>query len=69
MVLPESTHYTPDATSETRSLGRVLVTGAAKAEAVRRAFRDEISDDAPASLLRRGEAPIDVYLDEAASGR
>jgi 6-phosphogluconolactonase len=45
-----------------------LVTGAAKAEAVRRAFRDEISDDAPASLLRRGEAPIDVYLDEAASG-
>jgi 6-phosphogluconolactonase len=45
-----------------------LVTGADKAEAVRRAFRDEISDDAPASLLRLGGAPIDVYLDAAASG-
>jgi 6-phosphogluconolactonase len=45
----------------------LLVTGANKAGAVRRAFRGEISDDAPASLLRRGEAPIDVYLDEAAS--
>jgi 6-phosphogluconolactonase len=44
------------------------VTGADKAEAVRRAFHDEISDDAPASLLRRGDVPIDVYLDEAASG-
>ena len=43
------------------------VTGADKAEAVRRAFRDEISDDAPASLLRLGDAPIDVYLDAAAS--
>jgi 6-phosphogluconolactonase len=46
----------------------LLVTGADKTEAVRRAFRDEIGDDAPASLLRRGDAPIDVYLDEAASG-
>ena len=45
-----------------------LVTGTDKADAVRRAFRDEISADAPASLLRRGEAPIDVYLDAAASG-
>ena len=45
-----------------------LVAGADKAEAVRRAFRDEINDDAPASLLRRGSAPIDVYLDAAASG-
>jgi 6-phosphogluconolactonase len=45
-----------------------LVTGADKADAVRRAFRDEISDDAPASLLRRGTAPIDVFLDAAASG-
>jgi 6-phosphogluconolactonase len=45
-----------------------LVTGADKAQAVRRAFRDEIRDDAPASLLRRGNVPIDVYLDEAASG-
>jgi len=46
-----------------------LVTGADKAEAVRRAFRDEIDEDAPASLLRRGIVPIDVYLDAAASGR
>jgi 6-phosphogluconolactonase len=45
-----------------------LVTGADKADAVRRAFRDEISDHAPASLLRRGTAPIDVFLDAAASG-
>jgi 6-phosphogluconolactonase len=45
-----------------------LVTGADKAGAVRRAFRDEIGEDAPASLLRRGDAPIDVYLDAAASG-
>ena len=45
-----------------------LVTGAGKADAVRRAFRDEISEDAPASLLRHGEVPIDVYLDAAASG-
>jgi len=44
-----------------------LVTGASKSEAVRRAFRDEVSEDAPASLLRNGDAPIDVYLDEAAS--
>ena len=45
-----------------------LVTGADKTDAVRRAFRDEISEDAPASLLRRGDVPIDVYLDAAASG-
>jgi len=45
-----------------------LVTGSDKAEAVQRAFRDEVSDGAPASLLRRGSAPIDVYLDAAASG-
>ena len=44
-----------------------LVTGADKAEAVRRAFRDEVDDAAPASLLRRGDSPIDVYLDEPAS--
>ena len=45
-----------------------LVTGDNKAEAVRRAFRDEIGGKAPASLLRRGSAPIDVYLDAPASG-
>jgi 6-phosphogluconolactonase len=46
----------------------LLVTGADKADAVQRSFRDEISDEAPASLLRHGDAPIDVYLDRAASG-
>jgi 6-phosphogluconolactonase len=46
----------------------VLATGTDKAEAVRRAFRGEITEDAPASLLRHGDAPIDVYLDAAASG-
>jgi 6-phosphogluconolactonase len=40
-----------------------LVTGEAKAEAVAQAFAGEITEDVPASLLRRGEAPIDVYLD------
>jgi len=45
-----------------------LVTGADKAEAMQRAFRDAVSDEAPASLLRTGNAPIDVYLDVAASG-
>jgi 6-phosphogluconolactonase len=45
-----------------------LVTGADKAEAVQRAFRDPISEDIPASLLREGDAPINVFLDTAASG-
>jgi 6-phosphogluconolactonase len=45
-----------------------LVRGAAKADAVERAFRGEISPDVPASLLRDGDAPIDVFLDAAASG-
>jgi 6-phosphogluconolactonase len=45
-----------------------LVTGAAKAEAVERAFRGEITAEVPASLLREGDVPIDVYLDAAASG-
>jgi len=45
-----------------------LVTGAHKAEAVRRAFREPISDDVPASLLRTGDAPLIVYLDRAAAG-
>jgi 6-phosphogluconolactonase len=46
----------------------MLVTGADKAEAVQRAFRDPITPEAPASLLREGDVPIDVYLDSAASG-
>jgi 6-phosphogluconolactonase len=45
-----------------------LVAGADKADAVQRAFREPVSDDVPASLLRTGNAPIDVYLDAAASG-
>ena len=45
-----------------------LVTGTDKAEAVRRAFRDPISADTPASLLRQGDGPIVVYLDRAAAG-
>jgi 6-phosphogluconolactonase len=45
-----------------------LVTGADKADAVQRAFRDPVSDSVPASLLRSGSAPLDVYLDAAASG-
>jgi 6-phosphogluconolactonase len=44
-----------------------LVSGADKADAVRRVFHDDVSEDAPGSLLRLGEAPIDVYLDEAAA--
>jgi len=44
-----------------------LVTGADKVNAVQRGFRDPISNDAPASLLRTGAVPIDVYLDEAAA--
>jgi 6-phosphogluconolactonase len=46
-----------------------LVTGADKADAVRRAFREPISDEVPASLLRGGGAPIDVYLDAAAGSK
>jgi 6-phosphogluconolactonase len=54
---------------EMLSAGRIvlLVTGTDKAEAVRRAFRDPITPEAPASLLREGDVPIDVYLDAAAS--
>ena len=45
-----------------------LVTGPDKAEAVRRAFLEDIDDGVPGSLLRRGDAPIDVFLDAAARG-
>jgi 6-phosphogluconolactonase len=44
-----------------------LVTGQDKADAVARAFAGEITGDAPASLLRSGTAPIDVYLDADAA--
>jgi len=46
----------------------VLVTGASKAAAVERAFRAEPGEDAPASLLRAGPAPVALYLDPAAAG-
>jgi 6-phosphogluconolactonase len=46
-----------------------LVTGADKADAVKRAFADAPSDDVPASLLRSGDAPLDVYLDAAAASK
>ena len=46
----------------------VLTGGASKADAVERAFRGPIDEAAPASLLRTGEGPLDVYLDPAASG-
>jgi 6-phosphogluconolactonase len=44
-----------------------IVTGADKAGAVVRAFRGPVTEDVPASLLRAGEAPIDVYIDSAAA--
>jgi 6-phosphogluconolactonase len=44
-----------------------LVSGEDKADAVARAFAGEIADDAPASLLRNGATPIDVYLDSDAA--
>jgi 6-phosphogluconolactonase len=43
-----------------------LITGADKASAVARAFRGEITPDVPGSLLRTGDAPIDIFLDAAA---
>jgi 6-phosphogluconolactonase len=44
-----------------------LVTGAGKAEVAERAFAGEITEAVPASLMRRLEAPLDVYLDRAAA--
>ena len=40
-----------------------LVTGAAKADAVERALRRRDRRGCPASLLRAGEAPIEVFCD------
>jgi 6-phosphogluconolactonase len=45
-----------------------LVTGREKAPAVARAFRGDIAEDVPASLLRTGSRPITVFLDAAAAG-
>jgi 6-phosphogluconolactonase len=47
----------------------VLVTGAEKADVVVRAFRGDITEDVPASLLREGGGRLDVFLDPAAAGR
>jgi 6-phosphogluconolactonase len=47
----------------------LLVSGADKAPAVAQSFREPVSEQAPASLLRKGAAPIDAYLDRAAAGQ
>jgi 6-phosphogluconolactonase len=46
-----------------------LITGEDKAEMVARAFRGPITEDVVASLLRRGEGNITVFLDHAAASR
>ena len=53
------------------SAGRIvfLVTGAAKADAVARAFAAEVSPDVPASLARLSPNPVEVFLDEAAAAK
>jgi 6-phosphogluconolactonase len=50
--------------------GRIvfLVTGAEKADAFARAFAGPIDAATPASLLRGGTAPLDVYCDSDAAG-
>jgi 6-phosphogluconolactonase len=54
---------------ELQSAGRIvfIASGERKAEAVRRAFGEEITDDVPASLLRRAAVPVEVYIDHAAA--
>jgi 6-phosphogluconolactonase len=56
---------------ELRSALRIvfLVTGEEKAEAVARAFRDEISYDIPASLVRLAPVQVEVVLDEDAASK
>jgi 6-phosphogluconolactonase len=44
-----------------------LVTGEEKAGIAARAFAGEVTADVPTSLLRTGDAPLDVYLDPAAA--
>jgi 6-phosphogluconolactonase len=46
-----------------------LITGESKAEMVARAFRGPITEDVPASLLRRSEGNVTVFLDHAAARR
>jgi 6-phosphogluconolactonase len=52
-----------------RSAKRIvfLVTGAAKADVVARAFRGDVTPDVPASLTRMTPIPIEVFLDRAAA--
>ena len=45
-----------------------LVTGTAKASALERALAGPIGEELPASLLRAGDAPIDVFCDRDAGG-
>ena len=47
----------------------LLITGEAKAEMVARVLRGPITEDVPASLLRRGEGNITAFLDHAAASR
>lgn len=51
------------------SAGRIvlLVSGAAKAPALAGALRGPVSPALPASLLREGAAPIEVYADAQAA--
>src|SRR5262249_41104611 len=46
-----------------------LVTGEDKAEMVARAFRGPITEDITASLIRRGDGKVTVYLDHGAASR
>lgn len=45
-----------------------IVLGGDKADVVARAFLGPVSDEVPASLVRAGTAPLDVFLDAAAAG-
>jgi 6-phosphogluconolactonase len=46
----------------------LLATGAAKAAVFARAFGGEVDPELPSSLLRTGEAPLEIYCDRAAAG-
>lgn len=46
-----------------------LVSGAGKADAVARAFAGPVTDEVPASLLRRAPTRVQVFLDGAASSK
>lgn len=46
-----------------------LITGADKAEIVKRAFEGDINYDVPAGLMRLAPVSVEVFLDEAAGGK